>query len=667
MVKERVEDASIASRPSMSLSLPLLLFFPLLCFSCCSAQGNLTSDAFALLAFKNNTLGSNSSILASWNSSSISAICISWAYVTCSSSSSNQQRVSELHLKGKSLYGPIAPDTIGRLDALHTLSLRSNKLSGRLPPDFTNLSALRKLNLQRNNLSGPLPSDFSPWPLVEQLDISFNSFSGSIPASLNSLTHLKSLFLQNNSLNGTIPSLDIASLEIFNVSNNDLNGSIPDILARFNSSSFSGNGNLCGPPLQPCGNASLQASHSKSNKLSKGAIVGIACGATAAVLLLLLLLLLCILLCRKRKGGGTASREVDTRAGGVSSAGGVASEEVERESLAMSGKEGEERNKLVFIDEKKLFDLEDLLRASAEVLGKGTLGTSYKAVLEDGLIVAVKRLRDIDDTRRDEYRQRINSVGRLKHDNLLPLRAYYLDKEENLLVYDFMQNGSLSALLHGSSRGEGHEAVGWQARVRIAATSARGLAFLHAHGMVHGNLKSDNVLLKSNLEACLADYCLSPMLAFTPSAQLPIGYAAPEITDPRKMSLPADVFSFGVLLLELLTGKVPLVPPHSSSPSASRSADDAVDLPRWVQSVVREEWTAEVFDPSLFQSGQPFNEEEMVQLLQIAMPCVSPSPDQRPSMVDVVRMIDKIRRTTDDDKSSDSYPEQYPASTSENP
>ena len=106
--------------------------------------------------------------------------------------------------------------------------------------------------------------------------------------------------------------------------------------------------------------------------------------------------------------------------------------------------------KLIFIEEhQKLFGLEDLLRASAEVLGKGSLGTAYKAVLEDGLIVAVKRLRDVEDGRKAEYHQHIEMMGRLKHENLVPLRAYYFDKEENLLVYDFMQNGSLLPLLHG--------------------------------------------------------------------------------------------------------------------------------------------------------------------------------------------------------------------------
>ncbi|MCO5591932.1 hypothetical protein L7F22_045925 [Adiantum nelumboides] len=666
----------------MPLLLLLLSFSLLDPSSFCNAQeGSLASDALALLAFINNlTIGSTSSRaqLSSWNPSSTSTICSSWFGVSCSTVS-GRQRVSELHLPGKSLFGHIAPDTINHLDALSTLSLRSNKLYGIFPADFVSLSALRKLLLQKNDLSGSLPSDFSQWPLLSQLDLSSNSFSGPIPSSLNSLAHLKSLYLQNNLLSGALPPLERAnSLAALNVANNNFSGSIPASLSRFPVSNFAGNKNLCGPPLAECGRKSR-------HKLSTGAIVGIAFGAAGvALLFLLLLLLLCILAIKRKKSGHRGampagrSTERDTRGMDVPTAG-IAFEEENRASSAAGTREGEERvDKLVFIDGKKLFDLEDLLRASAEVLGKGTLGTSYKAVLEDGLIVAVKRLRDIDEGRGEEYRRQVQAIGGLRHDNVVPLRAYYLDKEENLLVYDFMQNGSLYALLHGS-RSVGINPLDWEVRVRIAETAARGLAAIHAHNMVHGNIKSSNVLLKSNLESCVADYGLSPLMQFTPGVvPKSVGYMAPEITNPRYITPEADVFSFGVLLLELLTGKVPLAPTYSTprpsassappegiQPSTSAQGDDPVDLPRWVQSVVREEWTAEVFDPLLLHSDQAFNEEEMVDLLQVAMSCVSSSPDQRPSMPEVVRMIDNIRHNGEyDDKSSDSNLEHYNASTS---
>lgn len=660
-------------RPFMSIFLLFFLLFSFFNKSC--AQGDLASDALALLDFKSNLTVGGSRALASWNISSPSTVCSSWAGVTCTATSNNsQQRVSSLRLPGKSLYGPIAAGTLGKLDALETLSLRSNRLLGSLPQDFSNLSSLRKLYLERNGFSGPLPSNFSYWPLLSQLDLSFNGFNGSIPASIGNLTHLKSLYLQNNSLDGAIPPLNIASLVNFDVANNELSGSVPTSLSRFPASGFAGNHDLCGSPLAACSSKTPQVSQ-KSKKLSTRAIVGIVCGAVA---LLILLLLLCVFFVCKKKGTRSANKNSvsDTREGAP-----AASDEPKRDSSAASTlgtKEAEERTKLVFIDDKKLFDLEDLLRASAEVLGKGSLGTAYKAVLEDGLIVAVKRLRDVEENRRGEYRHRIEMIGSLQHENLVPLRAYYFDKEENLLVYDYMQNGSLSALLHGS-RGGGYNPLDWDTRVRIALTAARGLAYLHSRQFVHGNVKSSNVLLKSSLEACVADYGLAQMVSFTPGAHKSVGYLAPEVTEPSRVTEKGDVFSFGVLLLELLTGKAPLVNSSNTNnntgssssaaaaPGGAGDLEDAVDLPRWVQSVVREEWTAEVFDPLLLQSSHGFNEEEMVQLLQVAMPCVAPSPDQRPSMAEVVRMIESLRKTTDDDKSSDSYTEQYPGSTSENP
>jgi len=108
-----------------------------------------------------------------------------------------------------------------------------------------------------------------------------------------------------------------------------------------------------------------------------------------------------------------------------------------------------ERSKLVFFDRRNQFELEDLLRASAEMLGKGCLGTVYRAVLDDGCTVAVKRLKDANPCERNEFEQYMDVVGKLKHPNIVRLRAYYYAKEEKLLVYDYLPNGSLHALLHG--------------------------------------------------------------------------------------------------------------------------------------------------------------------------------------------------------------------------
>ncbi|XP_074333684.1 putative inactive receptor kinase RLK902 isoform X2 [Apium graveolens] len=288
--------------------------------------------------------------------------------------------------------------------------------------------------------------------------------------------------------------------------------------------------------------------------------------------------------------------------------------------------------KLVFFGvQEKGFDLEGLLRASAEVLGKGTFGTAYKAVLETGVVVAVKRLREVAVSEK-EYREKIEGVGKMDHENLVRLRAYFYSVEENLLVYDYMRMGSLSALLHGN-RGAGRTPLNWETRSAIALGAARGIAYIHSQGSTvsHGNIKSSNVLLTTSYEARVSDFGLAQLVGRNNSPNRLDGYRAPEVTDHRKVSQKADVYSFGVLLLELLTGK---------APTHALLNEEGVDLPRWVQSVVREEWTAEVFDLELLRYQNV--EEDMVQLLQLAIDCSAQYPDKRPSMNEVSQRIQEL-------------------------
>ncbi|CAI0449829.1 unnamed protein product [Linum tenue] len=305
-------------------------------------------------------------------------------------------------------------------------------------------------------------------------------------------------------------------------------------------------------------------------------------------------------------------------------------------------------NKLVFFEGCRLaFDLEDLLRASAEVLGKGSYGTTYKAALEDATTtVVVKRLKEVGVGKK-EFEGQMEVVGGIKHENVCPLRAYYYSKDEKLMVYDFYDRGSVSVLLHGR-RGEGRTALDWETRMRIAIGAARGIFYIHstrqsaAKQLVHGNIKASNVFLNSDNYGSINDVGLATLITPTPAPapnrSASSGYRAPEVTDPRKATPAADVYSFGVLLLELLTGKSPT----NSSSGGGSGGEEVVHLVRWVNSVVREEWTAEVFDVELLR--YPNIEEEMVEMLQIGMNCVVRMPEQRPKMVDVVKMVEGIRR-----------------------
>ena len=185
----------------------------------------------------------------------------------------------------------------------------------------------------------------------------------------------------------------------------------------------------------------------------------------------------------------------------------------------------------------------------------------------------------------------------------------------------------------------GESALDWTTRVRLLLGAARGLACIHREyrtsGVPHGNVKSTNVLIDKDGAARVADFGLALLLSPAHAIARLGGYMAPEQADNKRLSQEADVYSFGVLVLEALTGKAPA---QHLQPAAAGVT--AMSLPEWVRSVVREEWTAEVFDVELLRYRDI--EEEMVALLHVALACVAPRPDQRPSMGDVVRMIESV-------------------------
>ncbi|TKY71003.1 inactive receptor kinase [Spatholobus suberectus] len=547
----------------------------------CQANAEPTEDKEALLDLVEKLPPSRP---LNWNATS--SPCTSWTGVTCDPGKS---RVIAIRLPGFGFHGTIPPNTISRVTGLQTLSLRSNFITGHFPSDFSNLRNLSFLYLQFNNFTGPLP-DFSAWRNLSVVNLSNNCFTGCIPLSLSNLTNLSAMNLANNSLSGEIP-----------VS-----------LRRFPKSAFVGN-NVSLEPSPPVAPFSKPAKVKHGEALVLGVVAAVALVGLAAFVVFIF-----VCCSRKRNGFGRKLQKGDMSPGKVAS------------------RDLDANNKLVFFEGcSYAFDLEDLLRASAEVLGKGTFGAAYKAALEDATTVVVKRLKEVAVGRKD-FEQHMEVVGNLKHENVVELKGYYYSKDEKLMVYDYYTQGSLSALLHGK-RGEDRVPLDWDARMKIALGAARGLARIHCENggkLVHGNIRSSNIFLNAERYGCVSDLGLATIMS---SVAIPIsraaGYRAPEVTDTRKATQPSDVFSFGVVLLELLTGK---------SPVYTTGGDEIVHLVRWVHSVVREEWTAEVFDLELIR--YPNIEEEMVEMLQIAMSCVVRVPDQRPKMSEVVKMIETVRQ-----------------------
>ncbi|KAI6691451.1 hypothetical protein NL676_028279 [Syzygium grande] len=565
-----------------TLSVPLLVLL-LLCLCSSPANSDIASDRAALVALRSSLHGRP----LLWN---LSASPCSWEGVKCALG-----RVVELRMPGMGLRGELPSGVIGNLTGLQILSLRFNSLSGLLPPDLADLLSLRNLYLQGNKFSGQLPDFLFSMQSLVCLNLAANEFDGVILPRFNNLSRLSALYLEQNNFTGSIPELNLR-LDQFNVSFNQLSGAIPIPFSGMPKSAFEGN-SLCGKPLNPCVGTAATSGHRLSGR-------GIASIAAASLLILLLVLAIVLLICcmrsiKKKRNNSKKTEapkqpEIGSRAIGTTS-------------------DASGFNSLVFIrkQQEKIFDLEDLLKASAGVLGKGTFGTAYKASLGNGIAVAVKRLEDVSDSE-SEFRKKMNEIGSMNHENLVPLMAYYYSRDEKLLVYEYIPTGSLSALLHGNN-GAGWTPLSWDTRCRVALRAAQVIAHIHSQGpeASHGNIKSSNVLLTKLYEARVSDYGLARL-------------AGPTVS-------PSRFHGFGVLILELITGK---------APSTSLLAEDGVDLPRWVRGAVEQDSSAVVFDAELLRYQNV--EEDMIRMLQIGIDCTEQRPDQRPSMAEVTKRLESL-------------------------
>lgn len=532
--------------------------------------------------------------------------------------------------------GGTIPSDIGELSELEELDLSFNSINGSLPSSLFNISSLKVLDLEGNRLDGEIPENLRVLQKLSELNLKNNHFKGPIPSSIGNISSIVRLDLSENNFTGQIPAslASLPNLTSFNVSYNNLSGAVPtDLSRRFNSSSFVGNLQLCGfssstpcptnsPPQQAP--PSPEPSSRRGRHLSTKDIVLIAAGILLAILLLLCLVLLCCLI-RKRAASKKNGKPEKAGGGGGISEKATASREVES---------GDIGGKLVHFDGPFVFTADDLLCATAEIMGKSAYGTAYKATLEDGNEVAVKRLREKMTKGQKEFEAEAGALGRIRHPNLLALRAYYLGpKGEKLLVFDYMAMGSLASFLH--ARGP-ETTVDWPTRMSIAVGVARGLHHLHTQeNIFHGNLTSTNILLDHRIVPHIADYGLSRLMTTSASTNVvatagAIGYAAPELAKTKKPSAKTDVYSLGVVFLELLTGKSPSEGPNGE------------DLPQWVASIVKEEWTNEVFDLELMRET-PTIGDELLNTLKLALHCVDPTPTARPDVEQVLRQLEEIK------------------------
>ncbi|CAD6230109.1 unnamed protein product [Miscanthus lutarioriparius] len=612
-------------------ALRVLLLTLAIAASCVSASApDPSPDAVALLAFK-SVCSDRAEALVSWTESS-DPCAAKWRGVTCQrpSSLTSPLRVRRIVLEGLQLSGHAAAlELLADLPVLSSLSLKNNTFTGALHGvDFSRLAPhLKLLYLSGNGFSGRFPESVLRLRHLRRLDLSGNHLAGTIPPEIgHCLRALLTLNIQRNSFVGFVPdSLDaMPKLAELNVSGNHLEGRIPNRLAAaFPASSFDGNPGLCGAPLarrcnQPqqivYNNGGGEASNGsmttgRGNKIhDRWMVVMIMSAVGAAVASLVAAALCAVLLLKNRK---PARRP---RAGSTSVNSTVAREETVRfDGCCVE------------------FDVATLMQGAAEMLGKGATATTYRVVMggnvdasdagvEEALgeVVVVKRMRRRDGASREDERRRrelAREMGTWRHANVVGLRAFYASTEELLLVFDYMPSGSLHSLLH-ENRGPARVPLGWQTRLKLAQDAAHGLAYLHrlsGGNLSHRHLTSSNILVDGSGNARVSDFALLQLLAPAP---------------PGEALQKQDVHGFGVILLELLTGR--------------RSPEDgSADLPQWARTVVREERTSEVFDVELPRTKGA--EDEMVALLQVALLCVADNPRERPRMAVVAKMIEDIR------------------------
>ncbi|GAA0138663.1 transmembrane signal receptor [Lithospermum erythrorhizon] len=549
-----------------------------------------------------------------------------------------------ISLSHNKFFGAI-PDDLGKLSKLSTLDLSFNGINGSVPDSLSNLTSLTELNLENNLLDDIIPESIKNLKNLTVLNLRNNHISGPIPATIGNISALKFLDLSYNNLSGEIPESlgGLPTLASFNVSYNNLSGHVPSRLTqKFNSSSFVGNLQLCGfSDTTPCpvapapapGGPSDEIHEGKHRKLSTKDIILIAAGCLLVVLLIVCCILCCCLIRKKAsaKGskGGVEAGKAGTAARGEK---GVPPTAGEVEAT------GETGGKLVHFDGPMVFTADDLLCATAEIMGKSTYGTVYKAIFEDGNQVAVKRLREKITKGQKEFETEVNVLGKIRHPNLLAMRAYYLGpKGEKLLVFDYLHKGSLATFLH--ARGP-ETIIDWSTRMKIIKGTTGGLLYLHIEqNMVHGNLTSSNILLDEETNPKITDYGLSRLMTAAANANViatagALGYRAPELSKLKKANTKTDVYSLGVIILELLTGKSP------------GEAMNGVDLPQWVASIVKEEWTNEVFDLELMRDASVIG-DELLNTLKLALHCVDPSPSARPEVHQVLLQLEEIRQETE--------------------
>ncbi|KAI5062758.1 hypothetical protein GOP47_0023297 [Adiantum capillus-veneris] len=537
----------------------------------------------------------------------------------------------------------------GLIDAtsLVRIRLENNELKGSIPAAIfdNNLPRLRYFAVEFNNISGLIPQEIGRSIGLRSFYAANNNLAGLIPESIGSLPNLSHFEVNNNGLTGPLPESIInltASLLTFNVSYNNLIGQIPaSFAAKFNdSSAFMGNPSLCGSPLSDvCSTPSLlppppplfpdrnrdppnrdfrYPSHrQKSSQQTAKIIGGVMGGILGVFLLIFLFIVISRKLNEKKVSKGSAGQGENWFSPDIQANRRKGMYEVFSRSFQYSYEE--------IVSNAGYFD-------TAHVVGKGRFATVYRSHLPDGTHIAVKvfKFANLAAT----FEKELELLASIKHRNVLSIKGFYANPVEKAIFYEYMPTGSLYELLHGQTDANAAQDVlpDWPTRHRIALGVAQALVFLHrgcGYKILHRDLKSTNILLDMDLNPKVSDHGLVHLVA---GRQIDVvetpGYTAPEVLTSKKYSEKADIYSYGVVLLELITGKK----------AVSYVRERAMTLTNWVVRLHKERRGREVMDALVLKTC-PLP-EYLDRCLDLAVLCIDTDPNSRPTVAEIVSIVE---------------------------
>ncbi|CAD6343462.1 unnamed protein product [Miscanthus lutarioriparius] len=452
-----------------------------------------------------------------------------------------------------------------------SITLSGKNITGSIPVELTKLSGLVELRLDGNSFSGQIP-DFSECRNLQYIHLENNQLTGELPSSLGDLPNLKELYVQNNKLSGQVPKALFKRSIILN---------------------FSGNSGL----------------HIVSNGISHTIIV--ICVVIGAIVLLGIAIGCYFITCRRKKSheDPVVIAAPAKKLGSYFSE--VATESAHRFSLS---------------------EIEDATDKFERRIGSGGFGIVYYGKLADGREIAVKLLTNDSYQGIREFLNEVTLLSRIHHRHLVTFLGYSQQDGKNILVYEFMHNGTLKEHLRGA---DNVKITSWLKRLEIAEDSAKGIEYLHtgcSPTIIHRDLKSSNILLDKNMRAKVADFGLSkPAVDGSHVSSIvrgTVGYLDPEYYISQQLTEKSDIYSFGVILLELISGHEPI--------SNDNFGLNCRNIVAWARSHIESGNIHAIVDESL---DRGYDLQSVWKIAEVAIMCVKPKGAQRPPISEVVKEI----------------------------